>query len=224
MTSTCCSSRNGRPRLAGRAAEHVGQHDDAGRPGHAPDGGGDGLARGLDVVVPADRDGDEAGKLADDHLGGVDQLGRQLAVRDDDDAEQRRARHVDDGGRIARLEIGRRRSGIGDVPVTDAEAHAGEALQCLGQGLGHGDGTVPSARAADGDGEVALALAGVARNQELEQVGDLAQEQARCPRSARGTGRPAGRAPSARAVARRSAGWAGSARRRRGRRRAAART
>ena len=44
------------------------------------------LARVVDVVVPADRDRGELRQIADDHLGGVHQLGRELPVRDDDDA------------------------------------------------------------------------------------------------------------------------------------------
>ena len=45
------------------------------------------LARIVDVVVPADRDRGELRQVADDHLGGVDQLGGQLPVRDDNDAK-----------------------------------------------------------------------------------------------------------------------------------------
>ena len=44
------------------------------------------LARVVHVVVPADRDRGELRQVADDHLGGVHQLGRELPVRDDDDA------------------------------------------------------------------------------------------------------------------------------------------
>ena len=53
------------------------------------DGGGDLVARVLDVLVPADRDREEIRQVADDGFGGVDQLGRELPVRDDDDANHR---------------------------------------------------------------------------------------------------------------------------------------
>ena len=44
------------------------------------------FTRVADIVVPADRDGRELRQVADDHLGGVDQLDGQLSVGDDDDA------------------------------------------------------------------------------------------------------------------------------------------
>ena len=46
------------------------------------------LAAGvLHVLVPADRHRDDVRQVADDGLGGVHQLGRQLPVRHDDDAD-----------------------------------------------------------------------------------------------------------------------------------------
>jgi hypothetical protein len=37
----------------------------------------------VDVFVPPDRHGGEMRDIPDDHLGGVDQLGGELPVRDD---------------------------------------------------------------------------------------------------------------------------------------------
>ena len=42
--------------------------------------------RVVDIVMPADRHRGELRQIADDHLGCVEQLGRQLPVRHDDDA------------------------------------------------------------------------------------------------------------------------------------------
>ena len=74
------------PEVRRRAAEHVGQQQHAFLAAHPLDRLRDVLARVVDVVVPADRDRGELRQVADDHLGGVDQLGRELPVRDDDDA------------------------------------------------------------------------------------------------------------------------------------------
>ena len=70
-----------------RAAEHVGRDQHAFRPLHARDRRGDLVARVLHVFVPADRHRGERRQVADDGLGGVDQLDRQLPVRDDDHAD-----------------------------------------------------------------------------------------------------------------------------------------
>ena len=56
---------------------------------HLLDRRGDLVARVLDVLVPADRDGEEIRQVADDGLGGVDQLGGELPVGHDDDADHR---------------------------------------------------------------------------------------------------------------------------------------
>ena len=54
---------------------------------HALDRLRDVLARAVHVVVPADRHGGELRQVADDHLRRVQQLVRELPVRDDDDAD-----------------------------------------------------------------------------------------------------------------------------------------
>jgi len=59
----------------------------ASRRAHAVDRPANLLLRVLHVVVPPDRDRREMRQIADDDLGGVDQLRRQLAVRYDDNAE-----------------------------------------------------------------------------------------------------------------------------------------
>ena len=66
-----------------RAAEHVGQQQHALFAADPLDRLRDVLARVVDIVVPADRDGGELRQVADDHLRGVDQLGGELPVRDD---------------------------------------------------------------------------------------------------------------------------------------------
>src|SRR6185437_10470136 len=78
--------------VGGRPAEHVGQHDDAGvvvdraiRLLTQPlDRVSDLLPRQIDVVVPADRHRGELRQIADDHFRRVEQLRRELSVRDDD--------------------------------------------------------------------------------------------------------------------------------------------
>ena len=77
------------PEVRRRAAEHVGQQQHAFLAAHPLDRLRDILPRIVHVVVPADRHGGELRQVADDHLRGVHQLGRELPVRDDDDADHR---------------------------------------------------------------------------------------------------------------------------------------
>src|SRR6185436_13418599 len=66
-------------------------------------------------------------------------------------------------------------SRLPQVPVAHAHSVA-LARDGLAQGVGHHDRAVPPARAAHGDGEVALALPDVARDHVGEQAAQLAQE------------------------------------------------
>lgn len=75
------------PRLLGVPPEHVGQDEHARRAVHAGDGGGDLIARGVRIIVPAERDCLEAHEFAGNHLRRVDEFVRQLAVRHHDHAE-----------------------------------------------------------------------------------------------------------------------------------------
>ena len=95
ITSTCALDERHR-QVGRRSAEHVGQHEHvrgvvagvARRHQRTRcDRPADLLPRLIDVVVPPDRHGGEVRQIADDHLGRVHQLGGQLPVRDDDDAE-----------------------------------------------------------------------------------------------------------------------------------------
>ena len=76
----------GHPEIRRRPAEHVREQQDALVAAHPLDRLRDVLSRIVDVVVPADRDGGELRQVADDHLGRVHQLVRELSVSHDDDA------------------------------------------------------------------------------------------------------------------------------------------
>ena len=180
ITSTCCSAEERQAEVGRRAAEHVGEHDDAGRPRHPRDRGGDRLARRLDVVVPADRDGDEAASSSPTIISAA--LTSSVASWPwvtTTTPMSGAARRVDHGGRIRRA----RSQALATSRCLTRRRTPVEAAQRLGQRFGDGHRSMAAAGAADGDGQVALALARVARNQELQQVGDLARGRRRCPRS-----------------------------------------
>jgi len=69
-----------------RAAEHVGEQQDARFAADALDGLRDIFPGVGYVVVPADRHGREPRQISHNHLGGIEQLGGQLPVGHDDDA------------------------------------------------------------------------------------------------------------------------------------------
>ena len=87
ITSTRSVSRNVMPRFDGVPPNMSVSTSTPAVAAHPLDRLRDVLARVVDVVVPADRHGGELRQVADDHLGGVDQLGRELPVRDDDDSD-----------------------------------------------------------------------------------------------------------------------------------------
>ena len=94
ITSTCSLTKVTAEVRRG-AAEHVGQHEDIAGSSSVPpavttdtrDRRRDFLARLIDILVPADRHRREMRQIADDHLGRVHELGGQLTMRDDNDAE-----------------------------------------------------------------------------------------------------------------------------------------
>ncbi len=101
-----------------RAAEHVGQQQHALLAAHPLDRLRDLLPRVVHIVVPADRHRGELRQVADDHLGGVHQLGRELPVRDDDDANHRSAYRIERGkARASRPSRHARCPGAGRAPA-----------------------------------------------------------------------------------------------------------
>ena len=86
ITSTRSASRNVSPRFDGVPPNMSVRISTPSGALHPRDRLLDLLARVVHVVVPADRHGGELRQVADDRLGRVHQLGRELAVRDDDDA------------------------------------------------------------------------------------------------------------------------------------------
>ena len=87
----------GQAEVRRRSAEHVGQDQHGTSPPSRTRSiaRANRVARQRHVVVPADRHGDEARQIADDHFGGVEQLGGQLPVRDHHDTNRRaRSSHL----------------------------------------------------------------------------------------------------------------------------------
>ena len=154
MTSSRSVSRNVMPRFDGVPPNMSVSSSTPASPLHPLDGLRDVLARVVHVVVPADRHGRELRQVADDHLRGVHQLGRQLPVRDDDDAD-----HVALGWPV-------------DAGCRDAArgpARPGDARQRAPQALGNHHRAMAPAGAADRDRQIALPFRDVER-QHVRQV------------------------------------------------------
>ena len=151
-----------------RAAKHVGQHDDA-RARRATRAMACAISSraSLHVVVPADRDGREMRQVADDRLGRVHQLRRELPVRHDHHADHGSAI----GSRVASAGIDLR---IVTSVAPRRDGARGPARLEVGQRppqrFGEHHRAVPAARAADGDRQVALPSAHVLRHEEPQQV------------------------------------------------------
>jgi hypothetical protein len=141
------------------AAKHVRQDQYSGFPAHPFDGLCDLLSSIVHVVVPADRDGRKFRQVSNDHLGRVDQLGRQLSVGYNN--------HANHGSyRTPFLAppafpavpallpfvpfLLSSRLGLRDVPVPDPEASA-DSSKRPPEPLRDHDGTVTSAGAPDRD-------------------------------------------------------------------------
>ena len=126
-------------------------------------------------------------QIADDHLGGVHQLGRELSVRDDDHAKLHRV--PDPSLRVAHVVRAMSRCG---------DARAGRPVmpgQPLLQRLGDRHRAMPAAGAADPDRQVRLALVHVLRDQELQQVQRVPRGTRAWPPSGRGSASTSGSRP-----------------------------
>ena len=116
----------------------------------------------FDVVVPADGDGGELRQIADDHLRGVHQLGGELPVRHDDDADHgvdTSAYDTAARSQDARVNPPARqddRLRIRDVAVPDPHARAVHIGERATQPLRNHHRAMAPAGAADADRQIAL--------------------------------------------------------------------
>ena len=188
ITSSAIGLEKRHAEVRRRAAEHVGQQQHAGVAAHPLDRLRDVLARVVDLVVPADRHGGELRQIADDHLGGVDQLGRELPVRDDDHANhaiQIRLRFVERS--IAVASQSESESIESTLPMSRCRTRIAcrECPRAPLQPLGDHHRAVPAAGAADRDRQIALAFGDVVRHDEpqvvLQPLDELARRSRRAP-------------------------------------------